>query len=206
MLSGRMRHRDSRGNEGLLEPGSVQWMTAASRLIHSEMPEQEAGLMRGFQLWVNLPAAAEMGTPRYQDIAPVALPVIKLPGVTVKVIAGSFGDATSPVETGATAPIYLDVTLDAGASVDIPVRVDHTAFVYVYEGSVAVGSDTLAAGTLGVLSPGSSVTVNASAPVRLLLIAARPLREPFAKHGPFVMKAAAEIQTAFDDYRAGRMG
>jgi redox-sensitive bicupin YhaK (pirin superfamily) len=126
--------------------------------------------------------------------------------VTVEVIAGSFGDATSSVEIGATAPLYLDVRLDAGASVDIPMHTDDTAFAYVYEGSVVVGSDTLAAGTLGVLSPGNSVPVSVSAPVRLLLIAARPLREPFAKRGPFKVSTAAEIQTAFDDYRAGRMG
>lgn len=129
MLAGRMRHRDSRGNEGLLEPGSVQRMTAASGLIHSEMPEQEAGLTRGFQLWVNLPAAAKMGTPRYQDIAPAALPVVSLPGSTAKVIAGSFGDVASPVETGATAPLYLDVSIDAGGSVEVPLRADDTAFV-----------------------------------------------------------------------------
>jgi len=206
MLAGRMRHRDSRGNEGLLEPGSVQWMTAASGLIYSEMPEQEAGLMRGFQLWINLPAAAKMGTPRYQDIAPSALPAATLPGATVKVVAGSFGGVDSPVETGATAPLYLDLALEAGASVDVPLRHADTGFVYVYEGSGAVGGTSLAAGTIGVLSPGTSVTVGASAPARLLLIAATPLHEPVAKYGPFVMNTAAEIQTAFADYRAGRMG
>ena len=206
MLAGRMRHRDSRGNEGLLEPGSVQWMTAASGLIHSEMPEQEAGLMRGFQLWINLPAADKMGMPRYQDIAPAALPVVTLPGAVVKVLAGHFGGEVSPVATGATAPVYLDIALAAGGSLDVPTGADATAFVYAYEGSVAVGDATLGAGEIGVLSAGDTVGVASEMGAQLLLIAATPLHEPVVKHGPFVMNTAAEIRTAFDDYRAGRMG
>ena len=206
MLAGRMRHRDSRGNEGLLEPGSVQWMTAASGLIHSEMPEQEAGLMRGFQLWINLPAADKMGMPRYQDIAPAALPVVTLPGAVVKVLAGHFGGEVSPVATGATAPVCLDIALAAGGSLDVPLEADATAFVYAYEGSVAVGDATLGAGEIGVLSAGDTVGVASETGAQLLLIAATPLHEPVVKHGPFVMNTAAEIRTAFDDYRAGRMG
>jgi len=206
MLDGRMRHRDSRGNEGLLEPGSVQWMTAASGLIHSEMPEQEAGLMRGFQLWINLPAKDKMGTPRYQDIAPAALPVVHRPGATVKVLSGRFDAAHSPVATGATDPTYLDICLDAGATLDVRLRADDTAFAYVYEGAATIAGATLPAQTIAVLSPGDLVALRAGVPTRLLLVAATPLREPVAKYGPFVMNSQAEIKQAFADYHAGRMG
>ena len=206
MLAGRMRHRDSRGNEGLLEPGSVQWMTAASGLIHSEMPEQEEGLMRGFQLWVNLPAAEKMGTPHYQDIAPGRLPVVAVPGGTVKVLAGSFDGVSSPVATGATQPLYLDIGLDAGATLEVPLGLGDTAFVYAYEGSAAVGGTTLDESEIGILSPGATVRIEAAAATRLLLVSGKPLNEPVVKYGPFVMNTPAEIETAFADYRAGRMG
>ena len=206
MLDGRMRHRDSRGNEGLLQPGSVQWMTAASGLIHSEMPEQEEGLMRGFQLWINLPAKDKMGTPRYQDIAPGALPVVIRTGASVKVLAGRFDGVASPVDTGATDPTYLDIHLDAGATLTVPLRGDDTAFGYVYEGSASVEGTRLAAHDIGILSPGDTVKLTAAEPTRLLLAAARPLREPVAKYGPFVMNTQAEIKQAFADYHAGRMG
>ena len=176
MLDGRMRHRDSRGNEGLLQPGSVQWMTAASGLIHSEMPEQEEGLMRGFQLWINLPAKDKMGTPRYQDIAPDALPVVHRAGASVKVLAGRFEGVASPVDTGATAPTYLDIHLDAGATLTVPLRGDDTAFGYVYEGAVSVAGTRLAAHDIGILSAGDTVTLTAAEPARLLLVAAAPLQ------------------------------
>ncbi len=214
MLAGRMRHRDSRGNEGLLGPGSLQWMTAASGLIHSEMPEQEEGLMRGFQLWVNLPAADKMGVPRYQDIAPDQLPIFERPGVWGKVLAGSFDGVASPVATGATAPLYLDLELSPGSSLSVPLPVEHNGFVYVYEGSAAIGeggasgnAKALSAGEIGVLSLGAAVDIaTTTRSARLLLVAGKPLREPVAKYGPFVMNTQAEIEQAFQDYRAGHFG
>lgn len=208
MLAGRMRHRDSRGNEGLLEPGSVQWMTAARGLTHSEMPEQTDGLMRGFQLWVNLPAADKMGNPRHQDMVPGSLPAFEAPGVRGKVIAGSFGGVTSPVEAGPTRPLYVDLTLDASASYDAAVPDGHNAFVYVYEGRATVGASNeaeVSAGEIAVLSQGSRVQLSATdSPARLLLIAGQPIGEPVAKAGPFVMNTRAELEQAFADYRAGR--
>ena len=206
MLAGRMRHRDSVGNGGLLTAGSVQWMTAARGLIHSEMPEQEEGLMRGFQLWVNLPAADKMGDPRYQEIAPERLPTFVQDGLHGKVIAGRFAGVVSPVETGATEPLYVDFAFEPGATIDAPLPSDHNAFVYVYEGAAEVGGTRLEGGEIGVLSTGASVRIAATDPARLLLIAGKPLREPVAKHGPFVMNSRAELEQAFADYHAGRFG
>src|SRR5215813_789988 len=136
MLAGRMRHRDNAGNEGLLGPGSVQWMTAGRGIVHSEMPEQEEGLMQGFQLWVNLPAKDKMTKPRYQDIDPENVPVVtRADGTTVKVLVGSFDGVKGPVTDVATDPTYLDITLPAGVSASVPVQPEHNAFGYVFEGS-----------------------------------------------------------------------
>jgi quercetin 2,3-dioxygenase len=207
MLAGRMRHGDNQGNSGLLTPGSVQWMTAGRGIVHSEMPEQEDGLMWGFQLWVNLPAKDKMTAPRYQDIAPERIPEVTLEGVTARVIAGTFGDAQGPVQDIVTAPVYLDLRLEAGATLDVPLPAGHNGFIYVYEGQAQVGdgAKTLARGELGVLSNGASVHLAAKdAPVRLILVAGRPLNEPVAKYGPFVMNTPQQIQQAIEDYRGGR--
>jgi redox-sensitive bicupin YhaK (pirin superfamily) len=209
MLAGRMRHRDNKGHEGLLEPGSVQWMTAGSGLVHSEMPLQDHGLMRGFQLWINLPAKDKMTAPRYQDIAPALIPRTTLaPGAEARVIAGKAGGIAGPVETGATDALYLDLTLEAGAKLSLPLPTEHNAFLYVYEGAVTVGAEgtRLAQSTIGVLStgPGVSLTAGETA-ARILLIAGKPLREPVARYGPFVMNKPEEIQAAIDDMRAGRL-
>jgi len=211
MLAGRMRHRDSRGNEGVLEPGSVQWMTAARGLTHSEMPEQTNGLMRGFQLWVNLPAVDKMGDPQYQDLAPAALPTFEVPGVRGKVIAGSLRGVASPVRTGATQPLYVDLAFDPAAIFEADIEPEHNAFVYVYEGSVTIAGSgrrpiaLLSAGQIGVLSLGSMLTITANdKSARLLLISGKPIGEPIAKAGPFVMNTRAELQQAFEDHRAGR--
>src|SRR6187399_1050344 len=140
MLAGRMRHKDNHGNEGLLVAGSVQWMTAGRGILHSEMPEQESGLMRGFQLWVNLPAKDKMTAPRYQDIAPERIPEIKLAtGVSARVIAGEAGGVKGPVEAEATAAVYLDLRLEAGAAVEVPLPHGHNAFAYVYAGHARIG-------------------------------------------------------------------
>ena len=206
MLDGRMRHGDNKGNVGLLGPGSVQWMTAGRGIVHSEMPEQEEGLMRGFQLWVNLPAKDKMTAPRYQDIDPEKIPDVRLDsGVRVKVIAGRLGEVKGAVDTGVTDPTYLDVHLPEGASFAHAVPDGHNAFVYVYEGAAAIGGQTLNKGELGVLSRGAEMAVTAgAADTRLLLIAGKPLGEPVARHGPFVMNTMAEIRQAAEDYMAGK--
>src|SRR5690348_9097749 len=158
MLDGRMRHRDNHGNSGLLEAGSVQWMTAGRGIVHSEMPEQERGLMSGFQLWINLPAKDKMIEPRYQDIAPGRIPVVTAPGgVKVKVIAGTFAGTQGPVVPGSPAPLYLDVALPAGSTFEVSLPAEHSAFTYVYEGAAEIGpegrSTALAPGKIGVLGP-----------------------------------------------------
>jgi redox-sensitive bicupin YhaK (pirin superfamily) len=205
MLAGRMRHGDNKGNVGLLMPGSVQWMTAGRGIVHSEMPEQDQGLMWGFQLWVNLPAADKMTAPRYQDIPPADIPVVAVAnGGRVKVIAGRFQDVQGPVQAGTTAPVYLDVELPAQAAVDIALPRDHAGFVYVYEGALAAPS-TIARGELAVLGSGPHLTLAAAAvPVRAIVVAGRPLNEQVVKYGPFVMNSEAEIVQAIEDYQAGR--
>jgi redox-sensitive bicupin YhaK (pirin superfamily) len=208
MLAGRMRHGDNQGNSGLLTPGSVQWMTAGRGIVHSEMPEQEDGLMWGFQLWVNLPAKDKMTAPRYQDIAPERIPEVNLPGVTARVIAGEFAAAHGPVQDVVTAPVYLDLRLQPGASLNVPLPPGHNAFAYVYEGHAQVGDgagQNLVRGDLGVLSDGAGVQLSAGeTPARLILVAGRPLNEPVAKYGPFVMNTPQQIQQAIDDFRGGR--
>jgi len=209
MLAGRMRHGDNQGNSGLLTAGSVQWMTAGRGIVHSEMPEQEQGLMQGFQLWVNLPAKDKMSAPRYQDIAPERIPEVQLaPGVKARVIVGEQRGVRGPVENIATDPTYLDLHLDAGAHTDIDLPADHNAFVYVYEGQAKVGGGTsneLLRGDLGVLARGWKVHIaTEQAAARLILVAGRPLNEPVAKYGPFVMNTQQQIVQAVEDFRAGR--
>ena len=207
MLAGRMRHRDNHGNSGLLVPGGAQWMTAGSGLIHSEMPEQEDGEMRGFQLWVNLPARDKMRAPRYQDIAPEQIPEIEpAPGARVRVIAGELAGARGPVSGIATRPLFLDVALAAGAALDVPLPAGHSGFAYVFEGAgVTLGDSTLGLNELGVLGPGDGVRLTAGGEAtRLILVAGQPLDEPVAKYGPFVMNTREQIMQAVEDFRAGR--
>ena len=208
MLAGRMRHRDSAGNSGLLVPGSVQWMTAGRGLVHSEMPEQENGLMWGFQLWVNLAAKDKMTAPRYQDIAPERIPEVALEGGgTVRVIAGAFREVQGPVQTQTTAPLYLDLELPANATLGIAVPNGHRGFVYPFVGSASVSGTTLQRGQLGVLSDGDGVYVRSGEEgARVLLVAGRPLNEPVARYGPFVMNTRQEIEQAFSDFRDGKLG
>src|SRR5579885_1677933 len=206
MLDGRMRHRDNAGNEGLLESGSVQWMTAGRGIVHSEMPEQDHGLMRGFQLWVNLPAADKMTTPRYQDIAPEKIPMAEpATGVHVRVIAGDAFGVRGPVSGVVTEPVYLDVSLQADAKVSIPLPENHNAFAYVFEGEGArLGDEQLARGELAVLSHGESIELAAKdKPVRVLVVAGKPLNEPVAKYGPFVMNTPEQIVQAIRDFQTG---
>jgi redox-sensitive bicupin YhaK (pirin superfamily) len=206
MLDGRMRHRDNAGNEGLLESGSVQWMTAGRGIVHSEMPEQDHGLMRGFQLWVNLPAADKMTAPRYQDIAPQKIPTVEpATGVRVRVVAGHAFGVRGPVSGVATEPVYLDVDLQAGAQISIPLPENHNAFAYVFEGeNVRLGDEQLARGELAVLSPGDSIELSANGKsARVLVVAGKPLNEPVAKYGPFVMNTPEQIVQAIQDFQTG---
>ena len=207
MLAGRMRHHDNQGNTGLLGPGSVQWMTAGRGILHSEMPEQEHGLMQGFQLWVNLPARDKMCAPRYQDIPADAVPLITpAPGVQVRVLAGALGDIEGPVRAVATAPVYLDITLQPSTQFSVPLPREHAAFAYVFEGETAIGDATaVQRGQLAVLDSGDSVTLTAGkSGARMILVAGQPLREPVAKYGPFVMNTQREIVQAVEDFRAGK--
>jgi redox-sensitive bicupin YhaK (pirin superfamily) len=210
MLDGRMRHKDNHGHEGVLVPGAVQWMTAARGIVHSEMPEQQAGRMRGFQLWLNLPANAKMGDPAYQEFGPERIPLVSpARGVHVKVIAGTVGPVTGPVVQPATDPIYLDIELNAQASLVQVLPLGHAAFVYVFEGEVAVGSaataQQLSQHTLGVLGAGTQVRLQSGpSGARAILVAGRPLREPVARYGPFVMNTQEQLRQAFDDYQRDR--
>jgi redox-sensitive bicupin YhaK (pirin superfamily) len=210
MLDGRMRHKDNHGNEGLLTPGSVQWMTAGRGLVHSEMPEQESGQMRGFQLWVNLPARDKMTDPKYQEFAPERIPVTAPgDGVQVKVIAGQVGEVSGPIVQPATDPVYLDITLAANARWEYTLPEGHNAFAYVFEGGLTVGQGEdarpVARQELAVLGGGELLQLQAGAEgARLILVAGRPLREPVMRHGPFVMNTRQELMQAFVDFQEGR--
>ena len=218
MLDGHMQHQDHLGNRGDLGPGSVQWMTAARGIIHSEMPQQSEGRMRGFQLWLNLPSKEKMKPAGYRDIPAGEIPTVELPGGgRVKVIAGSFstdGRETSGPVNGShqlsTDPLYLDVHLPAGAEFSAPLTAGHNAFLYAYEGSAQIGpagkARALPHRAAGVLSDGDSVQVKAGVEgVRFLLLAAKPLREPVVQYGPFVMNTREEIEQALADYRDGKL-
>lgn len=210
MLDGRMRHKDNHGHEGLLTPGSVQWMTAGRGLVHSEMPEQESGRMRGFQLWINLPAKDKMTAPKYQEYAPDSIPQVRpAEGVTVKVIAGTVDGVAGPIAQPATEPVYLDIALAPGASWSFDLPAGHNAFAYAYEGAATVGEgdDARALETqeLAVLGGGERLLLRAGQQaLRMILVAGRPLREPVAKYGPFVMNTKQELMQAFVDFQEGR--
>jgi redox-sensitive bicupin YhaK (pirin superfamily) len=207
MLAGNMLHKDNHGNSGDLKPGSVQWMTAGRGILHSEMPQQENGLMWGFQLWVNLPAKDKMIAPRYQDIAPEAIPVVHpSEGVEVRVLAGELGGATGPVEGIATHPVYLDVSLQAGAALTLDLPNGHHGFAYVFDGeSALVGGEQLNRSELGVFSDGDSIQLQGgNQPSRMIVVAGRPLNEPVARYRPFVMNTQAQIHEAIADFRAGK--
>jgi hypothetical protein len=229
MIAGRMRHKDSGGHEGLLQNGGVQWMTAGFGLIHSEMPEQEAGVMEGFQLWLNLPAKDKLCKPWYRDIQSQNIPEVTTPlgeagdprgGVLVRVIAGQShgvaGAMQRPAADYPTDPLYLDLHFPAsGAAITQPVPEAHNAFVYVYRGTVhvldAAGQATpVPSGRMAILkNAGDAVMLqseHSAEPARALLIAGKPLREPIAQYGPFVMNTRDELMTAVEDFQAGRMG
>jgi len=205
MLAGRMRHRDSKGNEGLLGPGDVQWMTTARGLVHSEMPEQEDGLMQGFQLWLNLPASEKMLDPTYRDVPAASIPVIRHQDATVKLLAGTYQGQSGPIASPTTRPFITDVTLERDADLTLPVPADHAGFVYVHDGAVNIGDKVIERGQAGVLSAGDRLPLIAGLDgARVLVVLGSPLKEPVARHGPFVMNTPEEIYQAFADFRAGK--
>lgn len=210
MLDGRMRHRDSAGHEGVLGPGGVQWMTAGRGVIHSEIPEQTAGRMAGFQLWLNLPAADKMCVPWYRDFAAAELPAYRTAaGAAVTVIAGTSRDVQGAVSRPQTQPLYLDIALPAGVAFEERLAAELNAFIVVYRGAVTVADEMVTALQLGVLDTdpaADGVRLLAKEDSRLLLVAGKPLQEPIVQHGPFVMNDEQEIYQAISDYRQGRLG
>jgi quercetin 2,3-dioxygenase len=216
MKAGRMRHHDSVGNTGLLEPGSVQWMTAGRGIIHSEMPEQEEGRMAGFQLWVNLAAKDKMQPPAYRDVPPAGVPVVALDnGVTVRVIAGRTHGVTGAVTRPTTEPLVLDITLPPGSAIEVPLPAGHNAFAYAYGGGTLLVGDAASASPVAsehmaiLANDASADGVRFAAPTdaavasQVLFVAGQPLREPIAQYGPFVMNDVREIQQAVADYQRG---
>lgn len=211
MLAGQMRHKDNHGHEGVISPGGIQWMRAGSGIIHSEMPEQKDGLMWGFQLWINLPKTLKLSAPGYQEFDGDGIPVENYSeGVLIHVIAGTTNNGTTgPVKNIPTDPLYLDIEMEQGATVQQPIAVNANAFVYVYEGGAEILSTDhppsfLQKGMLGLLSPGDGIHIIAKEPdTRLLLLAAQPLNEPVAWGGPFVMNTREEVQQAFIDFNSG---
>ena len=216
MIAGRMRHRDSAGHEGLLQNGGVQWMTAGRGLVHSEMPEQEEGLMEGFQLWLNLPSGQKMCAPWYRDIQSQDIPEVRTPeGVLVRVISGQShgvqGAMHRPAQDFPTNPLYLDIHFEGDQTFTQNIPSSHNAFVYVYRGTLDVtsieGSETVPLQRMAILSNGGDgVQLHGQAGTRALLITGQPLREPIAQYGPFVMNTREELMQAVEDFQAGRLG
>ncbi|WP_122314692.1 pirin family protein [Pseudomonas cichorii] len=212
MLEGRMRHEDHMGNVGLLQSGGVQWMTAARGIIHSEMPEQEQGVMRGFQLWLNLPGKNKLLDASYQDIQPQNIPrLTTAAGVEVVVIAGEFDDGqvrqVGAVQRPDTEPLYFDFHLPAGSSIRPRIPQGHRVLLYVYEGSLEVEGCAQAVGAsrLVRLADEGELQINSASGARVLLIAGKPLREPVVQYGPFVMNTREEIEQALRDFRDDRL-
>lgn len=209
MIAGRMRHRDNGGNEGLLQNGGVQWMTAGRGIIHSEMPEQEDGVMEGFQLWLNLPARRKMIPAWYRDIPSAEIPEYATEGgVKVRVIAGTSNGVGGAITREDTEPLYIDIDLPAGSSFSTAIPARHNAFVYAYRGAVTIGATTLGESRMGILAntpQADGVTISATTPAKAILIAGMPLGEPIVQHGPFVMNTKEEIYQAIMDLREGRL-
>lgn len=209
MLAGKMRHKDSVGNEGVIDAGGIQWMNAGRGIIHEEMPEQEEGLLQGFQLWVNLPAIEKMSAPNYQDIQPDSVPTAHIQNADVKVLAGAIEGVQGPVKTTAVSPTFLDVALKSGPS-EIAMSSDESAFIYVYEGDVVINKDDqgnetiLEQGELGVLSQkGTQLCVSTDTECKFIVVSGKPINEPVVQYGPFVMNSQQEIVQAFNDYQSG---
>jgi redox-sensitive bicupin YhaK (pirin superfamily) len=205
MIEGRMRHKDNKGHEGVIEPGGVQWMTAARGIVHSEMPEQEDGLMSGFQLWVNLPAAEKMKPPAYQEYSGDRIPADARTGATAKIVAGrSSAGVEGPVRGVTVEPFYAELRLAPGAVFEEPVGAGKTCFIAVHSGSAATGGVELGEASLGVYGSGEAVRIEAGPDgARAMLAAGNPIGEPVAWGGPFVMNTEGEVRQAMLDYQQG---
>lgn len=206
MLAGRMRHHDSTGNSGLLGPGGAQWMTAGSGLIHSELPEQEEGLMEGFQLWLNLPAKDKMCAPNYRDIPAGDIPeTVTAEGVKLRLIAGSSHGVKGAVTRPVTEPLFIDVHLPAGSAFEQVLPAGHNAFVYTYRGEVTIGGRAVPDRTMAILANDGAegVRIEAAVDSKVILVAGAPLKEPIAQYGPFVMNTGEQIQQTLRDYQSG---
>ncbi len=204
MLAGRMHHRDSTGGDGVISAGDVQWMTAGRGIVHSEMPEQQLGLMWGFQLWLNMPASEKMSTASsYVELKSSNIPEAIEPGVTVRVISGRYGGLVGPAPQRATEPLYLDAGLTQGAGCDVEISDGHAAFIYVYEGELIASGVTLGLGETGLLSQEGMLKISTIHGARALILAGRPLKEPIVRGGPFVMASEQDLREAFADLRAG---
>lgn len=210
MIEGHMLHEDHLGNRGHLKNGGVQWMTAGRGIIHSEMPQQEAGAMRGFQLWLNLPARDKMTDAGYRDIQPDAIPVIERDGAAIKLIAGRLTlDGVEHLGAelgGATRPLYADIHLAPDATLTLPVAAELSGLLYLYQGQASLADRPLRRSAASVLGDGDHIELSAGAEgARVLLIAGKPIGEPIVQYGPFVMNTREEIEQALQDYREGRL-
>jgi quercetin 2,3-dioxygenase len=205
MVKGSIAHRDNHGGQGLVTDGGVQWMTAGRGVAHSEMPAQTDGQMFGFQLWINLPAAEKMRAPWYADIPAAAIPEFRVGAATVKLVAGEWNGHAGPAPRRTTMPFIADVSLTADASIEVPLPETHAGFVYVFEGELRVDGESVSAAEVGVLSDGGALSVSAAeGGARFLVVAGKPIGEPIAKYGPFVMNTQDELRRAIQDYQAGR--
>lgn len=206
MLNGRMRHRDSAGNEGLLQDGGVQWMVAGRGVIHSEIPEQKDGVMEGFQLWLNLPAQDKMSEPWYRDFASAEIPqYVTADGVAVRVIAGSSNGTAGAMTRPVTEPLYLDIHLPAGTSFTAALAQTHNAFLYVYRGKLDIEGQEVVSQRMAILSNDADrVTLHAPEAARAILVAGKPLHEPIVQYGPFVMNTQEQIHQTLEDFGSGR--
>ncbi len=207
MFAGKMRHEDSTGNSGVIKTGGVQWMRAGKGIIHSEMPEQEEGLLSGLQLWINLPASHKMSEPSYQEVSKLGIPLEKRgEHCSIKVIAGNTKHGTrGAISHDLVDPIYWDIHLTASANFHDLIPEGHNAFIYVIEGQVQIADENVSSKQLAVLGSGDQIDISGESSARFLLIAAKPLNESIARGGPFVMNTQVEIQQAFRDYQSGKL-
>jgi len=208
LIDGRFEHADSVGNHGVIGPGDCQWMTAGRGIVHSEMPRQDAGnTLWGLQLWINLPARHKMTEPRYQDIGASSIPRAAIGDCQARIVTGAIGRVRGPVDGIAAQPLFLDISVPAGASLKHPITSGHAAFAYMLEGSASFGAQArqLSARQTGVFGDGAEMSCTSESGARFLLFAAAPIREPVARRGPFVMNTEAELREAFADYRSGRL-
>jgi redox-sensitive bicupin YhaK (pirin superfamily) len=206
MLAGKMEHRDSAGNRGIIEPGGIQWMNAGRGIIHSEMPMQTEGLMRGFQLWVNLPAKDKMSPPSYQDIPASEVPIVNMDnGTRIKILSGEFNQIRGPVRGQSPGSLFLDVQPVADQSLSIGISSSHCAFVYCYDGSLLIAGETLGKGQLAVLGKGDCLDLVGKEGAGFILVTGQAINEPVVQHGPFVMNTESEIRQAVHDFQRGRL-